>query len=317
MIKEDLGRPVNETTGKRLLLIGAIAVSFLFLLQQASAAELSTQQQRAKAILKELVETDTTHSTGDTLIAAERMAKHLLDAGFAKEDVRVINNAPRKGNLVARYRSPAPTKKPILFLAHIDVVEANPEDWNLPPFEFIEQDGYYYGRGTIDDKDEAAIAVANFITLKEQGFVPTRDIIIALTADEEGGEENGVIYLLEKHRDLVDAAFVINEGGGGGLRQGKPVGNSVQAAEKVYQSYQLEITNRGGHSSLPRKDNAIYSLASALGAIQNHSFPVSFNEVTRAYFKATSLTMSKEDRRAMERLLKNPADEKAAESFTA
>ena len=315
MIKEDLGRPVNSKTGKHLLLIGALAVGLLFLAQHTRAAELSVEQQRAKAIFKELVETDTTHSTGDTLIAAERMAKHLLDAGFAEKDVRVINNAPRKGNLVARYRSPAPTKKPILFLAHIDVVEANPEDWNLPPFEFIEKDGYYYGRGTIDDKDEAAIAVANFITLKEQGFVPTRDIIIALTADEEGGEENGVIYLLENHRDLVDAAFVINEGGGGGLRKGKPVGNSVQAAEKVYQSYTLETTNRGGHSSLPRKDNAIYSLASALGAIQNHSFPVSFNEVTRAYFKATSLTMSKEDRGAMERLLKNPADEEAAGKF--
>jgi len=315
MIREDIGRPVSATTTKHLLLLGVLALGLLFLAQPILAAELSPEQQRARAIFKELVETDTTHSTGDTLIAAQRMAKHLLDAGFAEEDVRVINNAPRKGNLVARYRSPAPTKKPILFLAHIDVVEANPEDWNLPPFEFIEQDGYYYGRGTIDDKDEAAIAVANFITLKEQGFVPNRDIIIALTADEEGGEENGVIYLLDKHRDLVDAAFVINEGGGGGLRQGKPVGNSVQAAEKVYQSYRLEITNRGGHSSLPRKDNAIYSLARALGAIEDHSFPVSFNEVTRAYFKATSLTMSKADRKAMERLLKNPSDEKAAENF--
>ena len=192
MIREDLGRPVSTKTGRHLLLIGSLAVLFLLILlsiQKAQAAELNAQQSRAKAIFKELIETDTTHSTGDTVIAAQRMAKHLLDAGFPAEDVRVIENAPRKGNLVARYRSPAPTQKPILFLAHIDVVEANPEDWNLPPFKFIEQDGYYYGRGTVDDKDEAAIAVANFITLKEQGFVPTRDIIIALTADEEGGEE--------------------------------------------------------------------------------------------------------------------------------
>lgn len=315
MIREDLNRPIHSTTGKRLLVLGVSAIALLLFTQHTLAAELTPEKKRAKAIFKELVETDTTHSTGDTLIASQRMAKHLLDAGFAAEDVQVINNAPRKGNLVARYRSPAPTKKPILFLAHIDVVEANPEDWNLPPFEFIEQDGYYYGRGTIDDKDEAAIAVANFITLKEQGFVPNRDIIIALTADEEGGEENGVIYLLENHRDLVDAAFVINEGGGGGLRQGKPVGNSVQAAEKVYQSYTLEITNRGGHSSLPRKDNAIYELAQALGAIQNHNFPVRFNEVTRAYFKATSLTMTAKDSEAMQELLKNPSNADAASRF--
>lgn len=326
MIREDVGRPMSNTTIKHLLLIGSVACAFLFLAIHGEASAearaqanpgqpLSAEQRRAKAIFKELVETDTTHSTGDTSLAAQRMAKHLLDAGFLKEDVQVINNAPRKGNLVARYRSPAPTQKPILFLAHIDVVEANPEDWNLPPFEFIEQDGYYYGRGTIDDKDEAAIAVANFITLKESGFVPNRDIIIALTADEEGGEENGVVYLLEHHRELVDAAFVINEGGGGSLLAGEPVGNSVQAAEKVYQSYTLEVTNRGGHSSLPRSDNAIYSLVRALGAIEQYQFPVQLNEVTRAYFSALRQTMSGRDEKAMQRLLKNPADEKAAARF--
>jgi len=243
------------------------------------------------------------------------MASHLLAAGFAAEDVRVIENAPRKGNLVARLRSVAPTKKPILFLAHIDVVEARPEDWNLPPFEFIESEGYYYGRGTVDDKDEAAIAVANLIKLKQEGFQPNRDIIIALTADEEGGPENGVVYLLENHRDLVDAAFVINEGGGGGLRAGQPVGNSVQAAEKVYQSYALEVTNRGGHSSLPRADNAIYTLVSALANIQQHEFPVEFNEVTRAYFKALSQDMGPADKRAMQKLLKNPSDKRSAAQF--
>ncbi len=315
MIREDFGRPVSASASKRLLLIGLLSFALLLLIEEARAAELSPEERRAKAIFQELIETDTTHSTGDTLLAANRMAKRLLAAGFPPEDVRVIENAPRKGNLVARYRSPAATKAPILFLAHIDVVEANPEDWNLPPFQFIEQDGYYYGRGTVDDKDEAAIAVANFITLKEQGFLPTRDIIIALTADEEGGQHNGVVYLLENHRDLVDAAFVINEGGGGGLRDGRPVSNTVQAAEKVYQSYTLEVTNRGGHSSLPRTDNAIYTLVQALGAIQAHEFPVSFNEVTRAYFKATLLDMKPADQKAMQRLLKNPADKRAASVF--
>jgi len=277
--------------------------------------ERTHEELRARAIFKELIELDTTHSTGDTLIAAQAMADHLLQAGFPASDVQVIANAERKGNLVARYRSPAPVMKPVLFLAHIDVVEANPEDWNLPPFEFIEREGYFYGRGTVDDKDEAAIAVANFIKLKEEGFVPNRDIIIALTADEEGGEENGVVYLLENHRDLVDAEFVINEGGGGGLRAGKPVGNSVQAAEKVYQSYSLTVTNRGGHSSLPRSDNAIYELANALGAISTHEFPIAFNEVTRAYFKAIAEDLPTAERRALERLLKNPRDEKAASKF--
>lgn len=315
MIREDLGRPVSKITSKKLLLMGVVGALLVLAIESAQAVELTANQLRAKAIFKELVETNTTHSTGDTLVASQRMAKHLLDAGFPAADVQVIENAPRKGNLVARYRSPAPTRKPILFLAHIDVVEANPEDWNLPPFEFIEQDGYYYGRGTVDDKDEAAIAVANFIKLKEEGFVPTRDIIIALTADEEGGDENGVIYLLENHRELVDAAFVINEGGGGGLREGKPVGNSVQAAEKVYQSYTLEVTNRGGHSSLPRADNAIYSLVAALSAVQAYEFPVRFNEVTRAYFKATAEDLPAADRDAMQRLLKDPTDDLAAARF--
>ncbi len=315
MFTNDQGRPVSKTTGRRLLVLGCVAVLLILGIDRASAAELNPHQERAKAIFKELIETNTTHSSGDTAIASQRMAKHLLASGFAEEDVRVIENAPRKGNLVARLRSVAPTQKPILFLAHIDVVEANPEDWNLPPFEFIESAGYYYGRGTVDDKDEAAIAVANLIKLKQEGFQPNRDIIIALTADEEGGPENGVIYLLENHRDLVDAEFVINEGGGGGLRDGQPVGNSVQAAEKVYQSYTLEVTNRGGHSSLPRSDNAIYTLVSALSNIEAYEFPVSFNEVTQAYFKALLQDMSAADKKAMQRLLKNPADSRAAARF--
>ena len=315
MIREDFGRPVALTTTKRLLLMGVAGIVLILALERVAAEPLNAHQQLAKAIFKELIETDTTHSTGDTAIAAKRMATRLLAAGFAEEDVHVIENAPRKGNLVARLRSPAPTRKPILFLAHIDVVEANPEDWNLPPFEFIEQDGYYYGRGTIDDKDEAAIAVANLIRFKQQGFAPTRDIIIALTADEEGGEHNGVVYLLEQHRNLVDAAFVINEGGGGGLRNGRPVGNSVQAAEKVYQSFTLETTNRGGHSSLPRDDNAIYELMDALAAVQNHEFPVLFNEVTRGYFRAIAEDLPAAQARAMQRLLKNPQDKRAAAQF--
>jgi len=240
------------------------------------------------------------------------MAERLLAAGFAREDVQVVVPAPRKGNLVARYRSPAPQHAPVLFLAHIAVVEANPEAWSVPPFTFLEKDGYYYGRGTLDDKDKAAIAVANFIKLKREGYVPNRDIIIALTADEEGGPVNGVQHLLAERPDLMDAAFVINEGGGGGLFDGRPLINSVQAAEKVYQSYTLEVTNRGGHSSLPRPDNAIYDLMHALAAIEAYAFPVQFNEVSRAFFRQTAATLPAAEAQMIERLLRDNDDVEAA-----
>jgi len=251
------------------------------------------------------------------LSAAQAMADRLLAAGFASEDVQVIVPAPNKGNLVARYRSPVPAGKPILFLAHIDVVEANPEDWTVEPFTFLERDGYYYGRGTLDDKDEAAIAVANFIKLKREGYVPNRDIIIALTADEEGGPVNGVQHLLAEHRHLVDAAFVINEGGGGGLFDGEPLINSVQAAEKVYQTYTLEVTNRGGHSSLPRPDNAIYELMRALQNIEQYGFPVQFNEVSRAFFRQTADTLPGAQAAMIHRVLQDPSDAEAIAALAA
>ena len=277
-----------------------------------TAESLTGHQQLAIDILRELVEINTTQSAGDNTRAARAMASRLLDAGFPKEDVHVIVPAPKKGNLVARFRSPAPVAEPILFLAHLDVVEANPEDWSLAPFKFQEIDGYFYGRGTLDDKDEAAIAVANFIKLHQEGFVPARDLIIALTADEEGGPVNGVVHLLANYRHLVDAAFVINEGGGGSIYDGQPRTNNVQAAEKVYQSYRLLVTSRGGHSSLPRQDNAIYQLTAALNRIAAYEFPVQFNPVTRSFFRMTAKTMSGRKAKMVGRLLKNPLDSKAA-----
>ena len=205
---------------------------------------------------------------------------------FPERDVQVLGEVPRKGNLVVRYLGRDATSKPLLLLAHLDVVEADPADWNLDPFKFIEQDGYYYGRGTTDDKDEAAIYVANLIRLKDEDFLPDRDIIVALTADEEGGEHNGVDWLLKNHRDLIDAEFALNEGGGGALKNGQHLSNNVQASEKIYQSFRLEVTNPGGHSSLPVKDNAIYRLADALARIRDYEFPVNLNEVTRTFFRA-------------------------------
>jgi acetylornithine deacetylase/succinyl-diaminopimelate desuccinylase-like protein len=249
----------------------------------AEPRALSERQELARAIFAELIETDTTHSTGDTTRAADAMAKRLRAAGFAAADVQVLGPTPTKGNLVVRLRGSG-HEKPILLLAHLDVVEAKPEDWSIPPFIFLERDGYFYGRGTQDDKAMAAIFVANLIGMKQDGVVPQRDIILALTADEESGPDNGVDWLLRTHRDLLDAAFVINEGGGGRSREGTYLFNGVQASEKTYANFQLEAHDKGGHSSLPTKANPIYRVARALDRLERYEFPVELSEVTRAYF---------------------------------
>ena len=271
-------------------------------------SDLLPHQQLAREILKQLIEIDTTDSKGDNTAAAQAMADRLLAAGFPAEDVQVLGPVDRKGNLVARYRGRDSGRRPLLLLAHIDVVEADPADWTLDPFTFVEQDGYYYGRGTTDDKDEAAIHIANFIRMKEEGFQPDRDIIVALTADEEGGSHNGVQWLLENHPDLIDAEYALNEGGGGSLRDGIHVANAVQASEKVYQTFILETTNPGGHSSLPVKDNAIYHLADALVRIRNHDFPVSLNEVTRLFFERSAELEEGELAEAMRGVQRSPPD---------
>lgn len=274
-------------------------------------------QELARDLLKQLVEIDTTDSGGDNTAAAEAMAERLLAAGFPQEDVRVLEPRPKKGNLVVRYRGRNVDRKPVLLLAHIDVVEADPADWTLDPFTFVEQDGYYYGRGTTDDKDEAAIHIANLIRLRQEGFQPDRDIIVALTADEEGGTANGVQWLLENHRDLIDADFALNEGGGGAMQDGRRISNAVQASEKVYQSYLLEVTNPGGHSSLPVKENAIYRLADALARIRDHEFPVSLNEVTRVYFERSAAIEEGELADAMRGILTSPPDQAAVDYLSA
>lgn len=272
------------------------------------SAALLPYQQVAKELLRELVDINTTHSTGNTTDAANAMAAHLIAAGFPQEDVRVLGPSEKKGNLVVRYRGREVGRKPLLLLAHIDVVEADPADWTLDPFTFAEEDGYFYGRGTLDDKDEASIDIANLIRLKEEGFQPDRDIIVALTADEEGGPENGVAWLLENHRELIDAEYALNEGGGGAMRDGRHIANNVQASEKVYQSFMLEVTNPGGHSSLPVKDNAIYRLADALIRIRAYDFPVVLNDVTRQFFDRSADIEEGELANAMRGVLRDPPD---------
>lgn len=280
-----------------------------------TAGALTPHQQLSRDIYKELVEINSGVETGSVTAAAEAMAARFKAAGIPDSDIFVGGPQPRKFNVVARYRGKGGpgAAKPLLLLAHLDVVEALKADWSpdLDPFVFTERDGYYYGRGTADDKAMASIFVANVFRLKREGFVPDRDIIIALTADEESGPFNGVDWLVKNHRELVDAGVVLNEGGGGTLRDGKPLFNTVQAAEKVTTNFTLRSTNRGGHSSVPRDDNAITSLADALSRVGRHRFPVQLSEVTRAFFSQTAALETPAVGAAMRGIVASTSDAKA------
>ena len=283
---------------------------------QLAAQPLYANQQFAKDVYKELLEFNTSNMTSGTTEAANAMAKRFRDAGFPEADIFLGGSRADKHNLVVRYhgRGGAEAPKPLLLLAHLDVVEALKSDWSpdLDPFKFIERDGYFYSRGSADDKAMAAIFVANLIRLKKESYVADRDIILALTADEEGGCCNGVRWLIQNHRELVDASMVLNEGGGGSLRDDKPFLNSIQATQKNVVNFTATARNRGGHSSVPRPDNAIYQLAAAITRFSTFSFPVKFNAVTRAFFEKTSDIETPEMSRAMKALLKNEDDASAA-----
>ena len=276
----------------------------------ATPAAPSAQDERLRAIYKELVEINTVDPTGDNTRAAEAMAARLRAAGFPAADVQVLIPAPGKGNLVARLRGTG-ARRPLLLLAHLDVVEARREDWTTDPFTLVEKDGYFYGRGTSDDKAMAAIWIATLIRLREEGYRPDRDVIVALTADEETGPANGVSWLVSAHRDLVDAELALNEGAGGRMQGGRYLANGIQASEKVFESFRLEVTNAGGHSSLPRKDNAIYRLAAGLGRLAAFDFPVQLSEVTRAYFDRMAALTAGAEAQDMKAVLRTPPDPQA------
>ncbi len=300
----------------RLSILPLTALVVALLGTAAVAAEgLSPERQFARDVYKELIEINTVTATGDTAKAAEAMAARLRDAGFADTDVQVLSPAPRKGNLVARLRGSG-ARKPMLLLAHIDVVPANREDWSVDPFKLTEQDGHFYARGSGDDKYMAAAFVTNLIRYKKEGYKPDRDIILALETDEEILDANGlgIQWLLKNHRDLIDAEFALNEGGGVGLKDGKPIRNSVQTSEKVAVSYLLEVRNRGGHSSVPIKDNAIYRLAEGLVRLSKFSFPINLNETTRAYFERTAQFESEQTASDIRSVLSDKPDP-AAMSF--
>jgi acetylornithine deacetylase/succinyl-diaminopimelate desuccinylase-like protein len=274
----------------------------------------------AKAIFKELIEINTTDTPlGNVTTATAAMQKRFLDAGFAPEDVRLLGPDPRKMNLVVRFRAAeTPTEKPVLFLCHMDVVEALRADWSTDPFQFVEKDGYYYGRGTQDMKDSDAALVATFLRLHREGYKPWRDLILALTADEEGGKFNGASWLVKEHRDLVDAAFVINpDSGGVELDHGRAVVADVEATEKVYSDFQVSATDRGGHSSIPRPDNAIYELTTALNKLAAYAFPFELNEVTRTYFKNLAGQETGQTAADIQAILATPPDLAAAARLSA
>jgi acetylornithine deacetylase/succinyl-diaminopimelate desuccinylase-like protein len=286
----------------------------------AAQASLTPHQRLAREIYSELISINTTDSVGAVTPAVEAMAKRFRAAGFPESDVKVLipPGKPTKGNLVVRYRGRGGpgAAKPILLLAHLDVVAALRSDWPRDPFTLHEENGYFLGRGTADDKAMASIFVANLLQYKQEGFRPTRDIILALTSDEESGNANGAEWLVKDHRDLIDAAFAINEGGGGTLAGSgmdvKPLFNSIQAAEKVYQDFTFTATNPGGHSSVPRPDNAIYELVDALARLARNTFPVSLNPTTRAFFEQTAKVETPDIAAAMRAIVANSTDTAAA-----
>jgi acetylornithine deacetylase/succinyl-diaminopimelate desuccinylase-like protein len=288
------------------LLSSAVLLALLCSYSQAQIDDAT--RQLSHNLFQQLIEINTTDSVGNVTTAAQAMAQRFRDAGFPEGDLHILGPNERKKNLVVRLHGSG-KHKPVLLIGHLDVVEARREDWTTDPFQFVEKDGYYYGRGTQDMKDGDAIMVTTLLRFKKEGYVPERDIILALTADEEGGTSNGVDWLLRNNRELIDAEFVLNHDGGGILSEhGKPQFMSVDASEKLYSDYQLTVTNPGGHSSLPVPDNAIYHLADGLARLEHYQFPFELTSITRAYYERMSKVATGQRAADMQASLKNPPD---------
>jgi acetylornithine deacetylase/succinyl-diaminopimelate desuccinylase-like protein len=295
--------------GKWFVLFSLLLSCFLTPKSQAQIDDATRKM--SYDIFKQLIDINSTDSVGSVTAASEAMAQRFREAGFADADIQILGPNDRKKNLVVRLHGTG-KHKPLLLIGHLDVVEAHREDWTTDPFIFVEKDGFYYGRGTQDMKDGDAIMVITLIRFKKEGYTPDRDIILALTADEEGGKSNGVDWLLRNHHDLVDAEIVFNHDGGGILSDhGRPVMMTVDATEKLYADFQLSETNPGGHSSLPRPDNPIYSVAVGLARLQNYRFPFELNEVTRVYYERMAEVETPERAADMRAILKNPPDGEA------
>jgi acetylornithine deacetylase/succinyl-diaminopimelate desuccinylase-like protein len=303
---------------KGMVLTAGMAVSTALWASPASRLPPPADQQLARDVLKTLVEINTTHANGSTE-AAKAIQHWLLSAGFAAGDVALLAppDHPAKGNVVVRYRGKR-SSDPVLFLGHLDVVEAKREDWTVDPFKLTQQEGWFYGRGTIDMKDGDAALVESLIRLKREKFIPDRDVIVAFTADEEaGGDSNGPAFLLKEHRDLIDAALVVNlDGGGGNTKNGTALFFEVGTSEKTYVTFTLETTSPGGHGSLPGPDNAIYRLAAGLGRLEAFKFPVTLTATTRTSFEQLGTLESGSTAADMHAVARLPTDLAAAERLS-
>jgi acetylornithine deacetylase/succinyl-diaminopimelate desuccinylase-like protein len=298
----------------------SIALALLAPLGARTQSGLTPAQAEARAIFKQLIEINTSYKEGSTAPAARAMAKRFLDAGFPAADIHILGPAGDKdSNLVVRVPGTSKALKPILLIAHLDVVEALRSDWSMDPYRFTERDGFFYGRGTSDIKDGDAILVETLLRLHREHAVPERTLIVALTAGEEGGGGyNGISWLLEHHRDLIDAELCINPDGGDPLiKDGKRMVRPVQASEKLFQSYRLTVTNKGGHSSMPTPDNAIARLAQGIVRVSKYQFPVRLTETTRAYFLRSAPLQTGQLAADMRAIATNERDSAAAARLSA
>ena len=302
----------------RTILLGTALAASLAGLATAQTGGLRPDRQEFRGLYKELVETNTTLSAGSCTLAAERMAVRLRAAGIPASQITLFSvpEHPKDGGLVVVYPGTSKTLKPLLLLAHIDVVEANRADWVRDPFTLIEEDGYFYARGSFDDKAQAAIYTDTLIRFAKTGYKPKRTIKLALTCGEKtSGAFNGAEWLAKNKRELIDAEFAINEGGGGRSDgNGKLLVQTVQVGEKAYQDFTLTVTNPGGHSSAPIRDNAIYAMSEAVLKVRDYTFPLQFNDTTRTFFTKAAALYPGEQGQAMAALAANPAD-KAAEAI--
>jgi acetylornithine deacetylase/succinyl-diaminopimelate desuccinylase-like protein len=298
---------------KTLSLFVLCALTVTALAQVANP--LRPDQSAFREIFRELVETNTTLSSGSCTLAAERMAARLRAAGFTDGQLTLFATPehPKEGGLVAVYPGTSKTAKPLLLIAHIDVVEARREDWDRDPFRLFEENGYFYARGTADTKALAAVWVDTLIRFRQQGYTPARTVKVALTCGEEtNGAFNGIEWLAANRRELIDAEFALNEGGGGDTDgKGKVIGQSVQVGEKTFVNFRVETRNPGGHSSVPVRDNAIYQLSRALVKIDEHEFPLEMTETTQQYFADAGAARNDEIGRAMIALAANPRDKES------
>ena len=292
-----------------------LALALLAPISVRAQTSLTPDQAEARAIFQQLIEIKTSYREGSTAPAAHAIAKRFLDAGFPATDVQVLGpSGDKDSNVVVRLQGSSKTLKPILLIAHLDVVEALRSDWSLDPYKLTEKDGFFYGRGTSDIKGGATTLAETLLRLKREHIVPERTLIMALTAGEEGGGGyNGISWLIDHHRDLIDAEWCINPDGGDPLiKDGKKIVRAVQASEKLFQSFYLTSTNKGGHSSMPTPDNAIARLADAIGRVARFHFPVHLNETTRAYFARSAGLSSGQSAADMSAIAKNGRDASAA-----